>query len=173
MEENNMRYDFPEVKNKFFKTKDFANTKITLTYKGWDYVPNEDEPKRNLTWKDKLDWQLTYSFPEYVLDKHTGERVLSEDDTPWKNKNYKPEYPRGYAIKYLFNEGELTSGSWPLFRGFCTLRPKVGEKIVIGKVGEKMETVWTVCHPGEEGLPMTGEQLPDYKEGKPDESLPF
>lgn len=175
-----MQDQFPQIKNRYLKTSSFQDTKITLTYKGWEYVANEDDPsdspkKVKQTWKEKTKYCLSYSWPEFQVDRDTLEFVMDDQGQKLRNSNYKPEYPHGYSIRYYFNEGELESGSYPLFRGFCQLQPKVGEKVVIGKTGEKTETVWTINRLGQENVPITGETLPDYppEEAKSDLDIPF
>ena len=74
-----MESNFPEVKDHYFKTKEFQDVKIKLTYKGWEYFENVDEPKRKLTWRDKLDYQLSYSYPEFAFNPRTGEKILDDD----------------------------------------------------------------------------------------------
>src|SRR3990167_9626532 len=163
-----MQTNFPEAKNRYLKAADFQNTKVKLTYKGWEYIANEDDPanspkKQRQTWKEKTKYCLSYSWPEFQIDRDTLEFVTDDKGQKMRNSNYKPEYPHGYTIRYHFNEGELESGSYPLFRGFCQLQPKPGEKIVIGRTGTLTETKWSICREGEESTPMTGESQPDYK----------
>lgn len=172
-----MQTGFPEARNRYLRAKDFQDTKIKLVYKGWEYVANEDDPidskkKHKQTWKEKLPFVMSYSYPEFQIDRNTLEFILDDRGQKMRNSNYKSEYPHGYTIRYHFNEGELDAGSYPLFRGFCQLQPKPGEKVIIGRTGTLTETKWTVCREGEEGIPMTGESQPDYKPEETD-SIPF
>ena len=143
-----METQFPKSEfGQFLSPKDFQDTEKTLTYRGWERKANEDRMKDGKlvkSWKDCLDFCLKYSFPEMAKDK-AGEPILDSEGKPMKNRNFLPEYPQGYSIVYHFDEGQLESGSSPLFNAFKRIQPKVGERIVMMRTGEKTDTVWSVC----------------------------
>lgn len=143
-----MNTDFPQAEHgQFLTPKDFQDNEKTLTYRGWERKANADRVKDGKivkSWKDCLDYCLKYSFPEMAKDK-AGEPILDDAGNPLKNRNYLPEYPQGYSIVYHFDEGQLESGSSPLFNAFKRVQPKVGERIVMMRTGEKTETTWLVC----------------------------
>lgn len=137
---------FPQNNNKFLKASDFQDRPTTLTYKGWKKKANDDDPldkPKRKTWIEKLDYMLRYSYPEWAIDTRTGEKRLS-NGKPFKNANWDPEYPKGYSVVYVFEQGELESGSLPLFAAFCSVAPQPGEKLTILRTGKDKETVWSV-----------------------------
>jgi len=175
-----MYTDFPTNNSKFLKTDNFQDREVLLTYRGWKKKANEDDPvdkKNRKTWKEKLKYILRYSYPEWAIDTTTGEKMLGKDGQPFQNRYYDPMFPQGYSIIYVFDEGELETGSKPLFEAFCAARPKPGERLLIHKTGKDKETVWTVSRPGAlknvhpQELPEVN--IDDSPELKPDEDLPF
>ena len=141
-----MKHDFPERKNAYLKAEDFQDNETTLTYLGYDEKPNEDDPKGQKggrTWKEKLKYQLRYSYPQMAVDE-AGEQRVGKDGEPFQNRHWNPEYPHGYSIVYHFDEGDLESGSLPLFDQFCIRRPKSGEKVAILRTGKDKETKWSL-----------------------------
>lgn len=147
-----METQFPKAEfGNFLTPKDFQDNEITLTFRGWERKANADRMKDGKlvkSWKDCLDFCLKYSFPEWAKDK-AGEPILNDDGQPVRNRNWMPEYPQGYSIVYHFDEGTLESGSSPLFNAFKRVQPKVGEKLVLMRTGEKTETVWHLCRASE------------------------
>jgi len=139
---------FPQPEaGQFLKAADFQDNEKTLTYRGWERKANVDRVKDGQvvkTWKDCLDYCLKYSYPEIARDK-AGDTIPDDNGQPMKNRNYLPEYPQGYSIVYHFEEGQLESGSSPLFNAFKRVQPKVGEKLCIMRTGETTETKWFVC----------------------------
>src|SRR3990167_9622264 len=141
-----MNADFPDDFGKFIKASDFQDTEIQLIYKGWEKKANDDDPaeKKNAkTWKQKIKYQLRYSYPEFATDE-TGDQILGDNGEPFRNRYFDPEMPKGYSILYYFEEGTLESGSPPLFRAFCRIKPKEGERISISRSGKDKETKWSV-----------------------------
>lgn len=166
--------EFPSVQSKYLKAEDFQDREVLLTFKGWKKKANEDDPstkKNGKSWKEKLKYQLRYSYPEWAIDEAMEQR-LDANGQPFKNQNYDPNYPHGYSITYLFEEGELECGSLPLFKQFCYAKPSVGEKLVITRQGKDKETVWfvkRVTH--KEELPVI--QVDDKDEFGADNNMPF
>lgn len=138
-----MEHDFPVSTSKYIKADIFQDSEITLIYKGWDKKGNEDRPGKS-TWKDNLKYQLRYSYPEWAIDTTTGEKMLDKNGNPFKNSNYDPKYPQGYSIIYHFEEGQLESGSLPLFKAFSMVRPAPGDRVCISRTGKDKETKWKV-----------------------------
>lgn len=157
MENLNTEFPATSIKHDYLKTSDFQDTEKTLKFLGWKKKGNADSGGK--TWKDRLDYMLSYSYPQFALDK-TGEKKLNKDGTPWQNRNWDSNYPQGYSIVYIFAEGELDSGSLPLFDAFCKARPKVGDQVTIGKTGKALETKWRVI-------------VNEYKQADPSEKAPF
>lgn len=171
-----MNTDFPEPTNSYLKPANFQDNQVTLTYLGWDKKANEDDPSdRNnaKTWKQKLKYQLRYSYPEWAVDE-ANEKLVGQDGQPFRNKFYDPNFPQGYTIVYKFEEGELETGSLPLFNAFCLIRPKSGDKVTISRTGEGKDTKWKVTK-GEPVVDMdTGKTVdPEYGDLEPDEEVPF
>lgn len=129
------------------KASMFQDQEIPLTFKGWEKKGNEDVPARNgkapISWKQRLKYQLRYSYPEWALDE-AGEQKLNKNGEPFRNKYFDKNHPRGYSVLYHFEEGQLESGSLPLFECFCLVRPAPGDLITIKRVGIDKETKWTV-----------------------------
>lgn len=140
-----METDFPKSDNKFIKADMFQDQELPLTYKGWEKHGNEDRTFKGKTrsWKENLKFQLRYSYPEYAIDE-AGEKRTGKDGKPFTNRFYDPKFPKGYTIRYFFEEGQFESGSLPLWNAFCMVRPKVGDLLVIGKTGKDKETKWKV-----------------------------
>jgi len=165
---------FPGQNNKYLKPADFQDQKVTLTYQGWKRKPNVDDPptKKNAkTWKQKLIYQLRYSYPEYAVDE-AGEKRLGRDGNPMRNSFYLPEYPQGYSIVYVFDEGELESGSLPLFKAFSYAGLQPGDKVSIKRVGKDKETQWFV----RKVVPVMDvdtRMIVTEDELKPDDEVPF
>lgn len=167
---------FPQSKNKFLKAESFQDKEVSLTFKGWKKKANEDDPatKPNAkTWKQKLIYVLRYSYPEFALDE-AGEKKLGKDGQPFRNSYYDPNYPKGYSIIYAFNEGELESGSKPLFEQFCMVAPRPGERLLIKRTGKDKETKWFVTRASER---FHKDDVPtidvNASELQPDENLPW
>lgn len=142
-----METEFPKSQNNYLTAKDFQDNEVTLTFKGWNKKANEDrlkDGKVTKTWVDCLDYCLKYSYPEMAVDK-AHRQILDDAGQPMKNRNFDPKYPQGYSIQYIFEEGTLESGSMPLFNAFSRLRPSVGERIVMMRTGELLETKWFLC----------------------------
>lgn len=143
-----MYSDFPKQANTFLQSKSFQDQVLTLTFKGWDKKANEDRPASGkspaTSWKQTLKFCLPYSYPEMAVDPLTTEKRLDKNGNPFRNSNYDPNYPQGYTIVYHFNEGVFESGSLPLFKAFCMVRPAVGDTLAIGKTGKDKETKWFV-----------------------------
>lgn len=141
-----MQEDFPAPTSNYLKALMFQDNETILTYLGWERKANEDRVKDGKvikTWKDCLDYCLKYSYPEIARDK-AGDQIMGDDGQPMKNRNWNPNYPHGYSIVYHFEEGQLESGSAPLFNAFCFVKPKKGEKLSLLRTGEKTETAWSV-----------------------------
>ena len=174
-----MNTSFPKKDNTFLKPADFQDQELPLTFKGWEKKPNIDREfgGKKVTWKESLKYQLRYSYPEFAMDPQTGEKLVGKDGNPWRNKNYDPKYPQGYSILYHFEEGQLDSGSLPLWNAFCRVQPEKGEKIIIGKTGKDKETKWKVRRVSNGHMAQSSE-LPDIQlndiGGLPDgEEVPF
>ena len=173
-----MNTAFPQSNNKYLKAESFQDREVTLTYKGWEKKANEDDDptKKNAkTWKQKIKYQLRYSWPEWAIDE-TGEKMLGSDGQPFRNRYWDPKHPHGYSIIYYFEEGQLESGSKPLFESFCMVGPKPGEKLTIKRTGIDKETKWFVRRYGA----LTNvhpQEVPEIQVGNeelgPDEDLPF
>jgi len=170
-----MGNEFPKPHDEYLKTEVFQDNPTTLTFKEFEYVANEDDPpeskKRDkLTWKQKLKYCLRYSYPKFATDE-AGEQILDEDGKPFVNRYYLDQYPRGYTVRYIFDEGTLESGSLPLFKCFCRIRPKAGERLTITRTGKDKETKWSVVrssrHPEEVPVVNVDEEL------GPDQEVPF
>lgn len=165
-----MQTSFPQPS--YLTAKQFQDNEKTLTYKGWEKVSNEDDPsnKQNpRTWKQKLKYMLPYSYPEWAVDE-AGDKKVGRDGEPFRNKYWDDAYPRGYAIKYIFDEGELEAGSKPLFEAFCQIQPKPGEQVKIMRTGEDKETKWSVRRANQS----TQDQVIDMDSDlEPDEEIPF
>ena len=144
--ETNMAIEFPKSTSTFLKTAMFQDTEVPLTFIGWDKKANEDRLKDGKvisSWKESLKYCLRYSYPEYAKDE-AGEPRLDKNGQQFKNSNYDPNYPHGYTIVYHFAEGDLETGSLPLFNAFCSVRPNQNEKVLIFKTGIDKETKWRV-----------------------------
>lgn len=141
-----MNNEFPKSTDKYLKAEMFQDQEIPLTYLGWEKKGNEDRTIKGVTksWKENVKYCLRYSYPEYAMDMTTGEKMLGSDGQPFINRNYDPAFPKGYTVVYHFEEGQLESGSLPLFKAFCMVRPKSGDQLVIGKTGKDKETKWKV-----------------------------
>lgn len=171
-----MLQEFPKPKTTFLKASDFQDNEKVLTYKGWERKSNEDRPAMGKlpasTWQQNLKYCLKYTYPELAIDPLTGQQKIGSDGQPLKNSNYLREYPKGYTIVYHFEEGSFESGSYPLYRAFMNVQPRVGEHLVISKTGLKENTKWTVkriksLHPND--VP----EINVDKELQPDTELPF
>jgi hypothetical protein len=181
--------DFPKQSNTFLKSTSFQDQLLTLTFKGWDKKHNVDKEATGKlpasSWKFSLKFCLPYSYPEYAVDPLTGEKRTGKDGLPFRNSNYDPNYPQGYTIVYHFDEGVFESGSLPLFKAFCMVRPKKGDTLVIGKTGKDKETKWSVKRVQKEHSHAISGDVPDIDMEKdfsspefnadpnPDDSVPF
>lgn len=137
--------DFPKSSNNYLKAEQFQDQEIPVTYLGWKKKSNVDYMKDGAlvkSWKQKIKYCLRYSYPEFAIDE-AGEQIL-KDGSPVRNKNYDPNFPHGYTVVYVFDEGTLESGSLPLFNGFCFIRPQKGDKILLKRTGSAMETEWSI-----------------------------
>lgn len=168
-----MQTDFPDDFGKYIKASDFQDTDVTLTFLGWEKKANEDDPntkKNPRTWKQKIKYVLRYSYPEIAVDE-AGDQILNEDGEPFTNRYYDPAFPKGYTIVYHFEQGDLESGSLPLFRAFCKVKPKPGESVIISRTGENKETKWSVKrvehHPGAGKIQISQDEM------EPDSDVPF
>lgn len=135
-----MNTEFPKSENQFIKSEIFQDSVVPFVFKGWEKKHNED--RKNSTWKQNLKFVLRYSYPQFALDE-VGEKIM-KDGQPMPNSNYDPKYPQGYTIVYFFEEGRFESGSLPLWKAFCMVRPKAGDTLLIGKTGKNKETKWKV-----------------------------
>lgn len=135
-----MNTEFPQGKagNKFIKADAFQDRPLTLTYQGWEKKGNNGED-----WKDKLDFNLKYSYPQFALDK-AGQQQIGRDGKPMENSNYDPDFPHGYSVNYIFNEGTINSGSLPLFREFCRVNPKPGDSLSLLRTGQGVKTTYSI-----------------------------
>jgi len=173
-----MQSDFPKTENKYIRTEVFQDQEVPLTFIGWDKKANEDRTIKGQTksWKDNLKYCLRYSYPEFAIDPTTGEKRLDKNDKPFKNKYWDPNHPKGYSIVYFFEEGQLESGSLPLFEAFCMVRPSKGDQLVIGKTGKDKETKWKVKKVSKEHKQASLGDLPEIQledlAGQTDE-IPF
>lgn len=161
-----MNTDFPQSdfkSKKFFKASEFQDKEIVLTYKGWDKEPNEDIKDKDgvlkLKWQDRIKYCLAYSYPEWAMDPMTGEKRVNKAGEPFRNRNWDPKCPKGYSIKYVFDEGELSSGSLPLFEAFKALSPKSGERLLLKRTGDGKETKWEVARVRKDGM----KEVPAYE----------
>ena len=138
---------FPKSDNKYIKGSDFQDNETTLTFLSWEKKGNVDREGKNgkpgTTWKQNLKYQLRYSYPKFAVDE-AGEKIIGTDDKPFINKNYDENYPNGYSIIYHFEEGQLETGSLPLFEEFAAVRPKPGDKLSIVRIGKEKETKWRI-----------------------------
>jgi len=160
-----MNEEFPRSTNKYLKAEMFQDCPVSLTYLGWSKKANEDS--KSGKWKDKLKYQLRYSYPEFATDQY-GARRLGNDGQPFQNKYWDKDYPQGYSIVYHFDQGELESGSLPLFEGFCMVRPVKGDIITLTRTGKDKETKWSVKKSSS-----TVATLPERNELEPDNEVPF
>ena len=139
--------EFPKAENMYLKAQSFQDQNVPLTYIGWRKIPNQDLPPREgkagISWKQRLKYQLRYSYPEFALDE-AGETRTTDKGEPIKNRNFDPAHPHGYAIEYAFEEGKLQSGSLPLWNTFCIVRPKKGDRVLITRLGKDKETIWKI-----------------------------
>lgn len=179
-----MNTEFPKSESSFLNAKDFQDNPKIVTFKGWERKPNEDKPamgKRPATsWRDTLKYCLAYTFPEWALNKETGEQRLDKDGKPFRNSNYLPEFPHGYTLVYHFEEGVLETGSAPLFEKFKRLQPQKGEKLTMVRTGAvKEEMKWDVrrttdsVHPQELPEIQTDRGADPEWMGKAEEEIPF
>jgi hypothetical protein len=165
--------DYPKINSSYLRSSDFQDNPTTLHFVKCEYVSNEDDApdsnkKTKLSWKDKRKFVVGKSFNQFKIND-MGEQELDEQGNPEKNPWYLPEYPRGYTIRYTFEEGVLESGATPLWREFCKKRPKEGDVLLIGKTGVMAETRWSVKILGK------GNEMPehDVDEFGADTKLPF
>jgi len=159
--------NFPDVKSNYLRAEDFQDNPMAVTFVGWEKIGNEDDPvdskkKQKLSWKQKLKFCLRYSYPQYATDE-AGEQILDDNGEPFVNAYWDARFQKGYTIKYIFDEGSLETGSLPLFKGFCRIKPKIGDHLIIVRTGKDKETKWSVKRKLEE--------TPDLN--RPDEETPF
>lgn len=177
-----MNTEFPKSEKQFLKAAVFQDQEIPLVYRGWTKKANEDRVKDGTvqaTWKQQLKYVLRYSYPEFALDE-AGEKII-KDGQPVRNRNYDPKFPKGYSIVYHFEEGQLESGSLPLFSAFCLVRPKPGDVLTISRTGKDKDTKWTVrkikigeVHATSTELPEVDFSSPEYSgDHNPDDEIPF
>ena len=87
--------DFPKSTNKYLKASMFQDQEIRLTFIGWEKKGNEDiegqNGKAGISWKQRLKYQLRYSYPEWALDE-AGEKLTDKSGNPFKNKFYFTRY---------------------------------------------------------------------------------
>jgi len=165
--EESVNIDFPKSDGDYLKVSSFQDQKLNLTYRGWEKKANEDRKDKSgsiSSWKQNLKYVLRYSYPEFALDE-AGERIKDADGNDKMNRYYDADFPHGYTIVYHFDEGKLETGSLPLFKAFCAVRPAVGEVLSIGKTGKDKETKWEVRR-------VEKKPLPDAQIGDSEES-PF
>lgn len=169
-----MNSEFPENNSKkYLNSKDFQDQKRNLTFIGWEKKANEDRPARGnapaTTWKQTLKYCLRYSYPQWATDE-AGLQRLDKSGQPFENSNYDPRYPQGYTIVYNFEEGSFDSGSLPLWKAFCSVKAKSGNRLVIGKTGKDKETVWTVKKLTSEGSlsQASNEEVPSIDRDEPE-----
>ena len=88
-------------------------------------------------------------------------------------------HKQGYFIIYGFDEGQLESGSFPLFNAFCMARPKSGDIVILKRTGKDKETKWiigkvtkTVGHL-EEDVPEVDFNSPEFSGDTEAEKPPF
>lgn len=166
-----MQSEFPKSNSTYLKTAMFQDTEVSLTYKGWDKKANEDREAKGktLSWKESLKYCLRYSYPEWAKDE-AGEPRLDKNGKQFKNRNYDPNYPHGYTIVYHFAEGDLETGSLPLFNAFCSVRPSPNEVLLIHKTGIDKETKWRVRRASGEFVPQEHpkDELPDIQLDEPE-----
>lgn len=172
-----MQTDFPKNNNSFLKTSMFQDQEVPLTYLGWDKKANEDREVKGQTrsWKENLKYCLRYSYPEYAKDE-AGEFRLDKNGKQFKNQNWDPNYPHGYTVVYHFQEGDLETGSLPLFQAFCAIRPSPGEIVLIHKTGTDKETKWRVKRASGDFKPQQHpkDELPEIQlEAGSDEEAPL
>ena len=171
-----MQHEFPASTNQYLKTAMFQDTEVPLTFLGWDKKANEDREVKGQTksWKESLKYCLRYSYPEMARDE-VGELRVDKNGKNFKNSNYDPNYPHGYTIVYHFQEGDLETGSLPLFNAFCSVRPAPGEIVLIYKTGIDKETKWRVRRASGDLQRHPKDELPSIQleaEGE-EESVPF
>lgn len=174
--ETNVQKEFPKNNSTYLKTSLFQDTEVPLTFKGWDKKANEDREVKGQkkSWKESLKYCLRYSYPEYAKDE-AGEYRLDKNGKQFKNSNYDPNYPHGYTIVYHFDEGDLETGSLPLFQAFCSVRPKMGEVVLIFKTGIDKETKWRVKRASSDFVPQEHpkDELPEIQLEASGEEIPF
>lgn len=169
-----MQSDFPKSNSSFLKTSMFQDQEIPMTFLGWDKKGNEDREVKGKTqsWKESLKYCLRYSYPEMAKDE-AGELRLDKNGNPFKNSNYDPNYPHGYTIIYHFQEGDLETGSLPLFNAFCATRPLPNEIVLIYKTGVDKETKWSVKKAQSNLQPHPKDDLPVIQVEAGGEETPF
>jgi len=166
-----MNTEFPKSEKQFLKASLFQDQEIPLTYRGWSKKGNEDYVKDGkvvTTWKTKIKYTLRYSYPEYALDE-AGDKII-KDGQPIKNRNWDEKFPKGYSILYHFDEGQLESGSLPLFSAFCLVRPKPGDVLTINRTGEGQETKWKVLRMKSGQIHATAGEVPEIDFNSPEYS---
>jgi len=163
-----MQTEFPKSDNKFIKTDMFQDQEIPLTYKGWEKKGNKDREFKGKTqsWKQNLKYQLRYSYPQFAIDE-AGEKIIGKDGQPFQNRNYDPAFPQGYSILYHFEEGQLETGSLPLFNAFCMVRPSAGDSITISRTGVDKETKWKVRKINKDQAHAIAGELPEIQLDEP------
>ncbi len=139
-----METNFPEAKMNYLKPVDFQNNPTRLVFQGFEYVANEGNDYQGLTWEENLQYCIPYCYPEWAVDPKTGTQRQGRDGEPFRNRNWKDEYPQGYSIRYIFEEGVLETGSGPLWATFCQVAPQQGQEITLERVGEKTSTKWMI-----------------------------
>lgn len=169
--------DYPQVTSSYISAKDFQDNPTTLHFKKWEYVSNEDDApdskkKIRQSWKEKRQYVIGKSFNKHIIDD-MGEKQLDDEGQPAINQWYLEEYPRGYTIKYTFEEGVLESGATPLWRAFCKIRPKAGDILTIGKTGFHAETKWSVKREVLKAPAKTTVINGEECSLEPDETVPF
>ena len=172
-----MNQEFPRNESKYLKADMFQDQEVPLTYKGWDKKANEDRTIKGQlkSWKESIKYCLRYTYPELAIDPTTGEKRLNKDGKPFQNKYWDPKFAQGYSIQYHFDEGQLESGSLPLFEAFCMVRPAPGDLLIIGKTGKDKETKWKVKRVSKNGIQASinerNQELPEIQ--LEEETTPF
>lgn len=150
--------EYPDV-NTYLKNEHFQDNPTVLCFKKWEYVENVDDPadspkKVKLTAKQKRKYVVGKSHRKFLIDDD-GQPILDSNGDKIDNQWYIEKYPEGYTIKYTFEEGTLETGSTPLWKAFCTLKPKTGDMLEIVRTGEGTNTKWSVKKYVEKPKPTT------------------
>lgn len=142
----------PKLKTQYLRAEDFQCNETILTYLDFDQKGNFDVVdesgaiKRKA--KDVVKFQLSRSYPEWAIDKDSGEKRLDKNGNPFRNQYWDAKFPMGWTPLYKFEEGDLECSSKPFYELMMRLQPSEGDRISILRTGKDKETKWFVKRVG-------------------------